>query len=143
MHHPAPLIFFLMDKKLNELIKYGVVGVINTAMGYGVFWIFFRWLNFSPEAANAIGYVSALSLAFILNHIFVFSGSTISATSAARFVAAFSIAFLINQIVLLVLFRIFSVPPEVAQIFAMIVYTVVFYLINKNFVFHKRIERDR
>lgn len=124
-----------MDKKLNELIKYGAVGVINTAMGYGVFWFFFRWLNFRPEAANAIGYVAALFLAFILNHIFVFSGSTISSTSAARFIAAFAIAFLINQIVLFVLFRIFSVPPEVAQIFAMIVYTVIFYLFNKHFVF--------
>lgn len=120
---------------MNEFIKFLVAGVINTLTGYGVFWIMWKWAGFSPEGANAIGYVTALLLAFILNHFFVFSGSVFSMTSVTRFIAAFGTAFAINQGVLFVLFRIFFVPPEIAQVFAMTVYTIIFYFLNKWFVF--------
>lgn len=120
---------------MNELIKYVIAGLINTATGYGVFWMLWRWCGCSPELANAIGYVIALCVAFYLNRFFVFAGADSSMSSILRFFAAFAAAFLLNQAVLIVFFRIFLVPAEIAQAFAMIVYSVTFYLLNKHFVF--------
>lgn len=120
---------------MNEFIKFLVAGVLNTLLGYCIFWILWKWAGFSPEGANAIGYITALFLAFILNRFFVFSGSVITATAVARFIASFGIAFASNQGVLFVLFRIFFVTPEIAQLFAMVAYTIIFYLLNKWFVF--------
>lgn len=120
---------------MNELIKYMIVGLINTATGYGVFWMLLRWVGCSPELANAIGYVIALCVAFYLNRFFVFTGANSSTSSILRFFVAFAAAFLLNQAVLIVFFRIFLVPAEIAQVFAMIVYTVIFYLLNKFYVF--------
>lgn len=120
---------------MNELIRYGIAGVINTATGYGVFWVLLRQAAFSPELANAVSYAIALGVAFLLNRFFVFSGAKASAGAVLRFIAAFAASFSLNQAVLFVLFRIFSIPAEIAQVFAMIVYTVVFYLMNKHFIF--------
>ncbi len=123
---------------MRELVKYVVAGVINTVVGYGVFLIFFQLLKFSPETSNAIGYLVALSVAFLLNHFFVFTASANSARSLKRFILAFSGSFLVNQAVLFVLFRMLSVQAEIAQAFAMITYTLIFYLLNKHFVFIAR-----
>lgn len=120
---------------MNELIKYVVAGLINTATGYGVFWVLLRWVGYSPELANTIGYIVALCVAFLLNLFFVFKGATVSSATVLRFFVAFAGAFILNQAVLFVLFRIFSIRPEIAQIFSMSAYTVGFYLLNKYYVF--------
>jgi putative flippase GtrA len=123
---------------LSEVFKYAIAGVVNTAAGYGVFWIALRGLHLSPEAANAIGYVIALGVAFLLNRFFVFTGARISVPTGMRFLVAFIVAFALNHGVLVLLVRNYSVLPEVAQIFAMIVYTMSFYVLNKYFVFAVR-----
>lgn len=120
---------------MNEIFKYVVAGVVNTVVGYGVFWISLRGLRTSPEAANAIGYIMALCIAFILNKFFVFTNSRISLHTIIRFIVSFMAAFMLNQGVIICLVRIYSVLPEVAQGFAMFTYTVSFYVFNKYFVF--------
>jgi putative flippase GtrA len=128
-------------KNLNEFSRYIIAGVVNTATGYGIFWALLKSTSLGPEIANSIGYAIALGVAFILNRVFVFEGARIFAAAATRFVIAFAIAFLLNQAVLFILFRLLSVRPEIAQIFAMATYTVTFYLLNKHFVFGLRERR--
>jgi putative flippase GtrA len=127
---------------MNELIKYVVAGLVNTATGYGVFWVLLRWVGYSPELANTIGYIVALCVAFLLNRFFVFKGATVSVATVVRFFVAFASAFLLNQVVLFVLFRILSVRPEIAQIFSMSAYTAGFYLLNKYCVFNTSQKKD-
>lgn len=123
---------------MHEIIKYGLVGVINTIIGYGVFLIAYEWAKFSPEMANAIGYLFGLCAAFILNKIFVFNQREISFVESVRFLIAFMLAFGLNQAMLIFLINYSPVPVEVAQIFAMAIYTVLFYLLSKYFVFVKK-----
>lgn len=124
---------------MKELIKYLVAGFINTAIGYGVFLLLYRVLDYSPEIANTISYMGALCMAFILNRFFVFLHSpTPTTTSAIRFVVAFASAFLLNQAVLFLCIRILLSQPEMGQIFSMISYSVVFYLLNKYYVFSEK-----
>ncbi len=121
-----------------ELLKYGISGVINTAVGYGVFWILFTQLQVSAEWANAFGYAVALVVAFILNKVFVFNNATFHQRMILRFIVAFLLSFIINQIILIALHRGLSIRAEFAQVVAMASYTVVFYLLNKRFVFSAR-----
>ncbi|MEI8204589.1 MAG: GtrA family protein [Bacteroidota bacterium] len=118
-----------------ELLKYLFAGFINTATGYGVFLILYRRIDCSPEVANALGYLAALCMAFLLNRFFVFSSSAATGSTALRFIIAFAGAFLLNQAVLYLCIRILLVHPEIAQIFSMIAYTFVFYILNKFYVF--------
>ncbi len=118
-----------------ELVRYLAAGVINTLVGYGVFLALLVWAGVAPELANAGGYVTGLLMAFTLNYHFVFAHAVMSLATIWRFMAASLLAFLLNQAVLMVLCRYFLTSPKIAQIFAMIAYTVIFYLLNKWFVF--------
>ena len=121
-----------------QLIKYALTGVINTLIGYGVFWVLFTQFNIHAEYANAAGYGIALVFAFLLNKVFVFNQSTFHPGMVPRFIIAFLVAFLINQLVLIVFHRVFDVRAEIAQILAMGTYTVLFYILNKRYVFNQR-----
>lgn len=118
-----------------EFIRYGLAGVINTAVGYGTFLIAFQWADFSPAIANMMGYILGLSVAFILQRLFVFKPTVFSYVMIARFLCSFFIAFGFNQIVLALLVYSDIVRVEISQIFAMAAFTVLFYLFNKYFVF--------
>jgi len=119
-----------------QFIKYIISGVANTVVGYGVFLILLKLFHISPEYANASGYAIALVVAFILNKVFVFKQSVYNRSTIPRFLVAFIIAFFINQLVLMALYRVIGMSAEIAQIFAMISYTIIFYFLNKKFVFH-------
>ncbi|WP_065257141.1 GtrA family protein [Pseudomonas bananamidigenes] len=118
-------------------LKFIFAGVANTAIGYGVFLLLVTLLDMNPSYANTIGYVIALIAAFILNKTFVFNQSTTDRSTIPKFIVAFGIAFGSNQLVLISGYRLAGLDPKIAQVFAMISYTVVFYILNKKFVFNR------
>lgn len=118
-------------------LKFIFAGVANTAIGYGVFLLLVTLLDMNPSYANAIGYVIALIAAFVLNKTFVFNQSITGRSTIPKFIVAFGIAFGINQLVLISSYRLAGLDPKIAQVFAMISYTVVFYILNKKFVFNE------
>lgn len=119
-----------------QIIKYIISGLINTAIGYCTFLFFFKQLDFKAEYANTIGYAVALIAAFFLNKVFVFSNTTFRSGMILRFIIAFVIAFLMNQAVLLIGIHLVNLKAEIAQIFAMCAYTIIFYILNKKYVFN-------
>jgi putative flippase GtrA len=119
-----------------ELLRYALVGVFNTLLGYGIFLLALRYFGLSPAVANAVSYAVALLAAFVLNRLYVFQHAPFSWRSVLRFITAFALAFGINQWVLWALLR-WTVRAEFAQIAAMVTYTLVFYVLNKFFVFSR------
>lgn len=120
---------------MNEFQKYIVAGLLNTGTGYCVFWVGLQYMRLSPEAANAIGYAIALTVAFLLNRFFVFAKARLSTNTLIRFISSFAISFTLNQGTLFILLHFFSSPAEIAQVFSMATYTISFYLLNKYFAF--------
>lgn len=117
--------------------KYLVAGLVNTLVGYGAFLVLLTTTSILPEIANAISYVIALVVAFILNKVFVFKSSVKNAVAIPKFIAAFAISFLVNQLVLILFYRLLNSPAAIAQIPAMVSYTVVFYVLNKHYVYKR------
>jgi putative flippase GtrA len=119
-----------------QFLRYLIVGVINTVIGYGVFVSLVEYLNLIPELANLIGYFFALTVAYILNKNYVFSGYVVAPNSKSRFILSFIASFFVNQCALIFLYRYLGISAVVAQIPAMICYTLVFYFLNRKFVFN-------
>lgn len=117
------------------VFKYLIAGLVNTLVGYGVFLLLLATSSMLPEVANAISYVIALVVAFILNKVFVFKSSVKNAVAIPKFIAAFAISFLVNQLVLILFYRLLNSPAAIAQIPAMVSYTIVFYVLNKHYVY--------
>jgi putative flippase GtrA len=124
----------MMRPVSGEILRYAIAGSANTSIGYGVFLAMLLWANLRPELANAVGYGVGLGAAFALNRLFVFKGALFSLGAFVRFSIGFVSAFSLNQAMLLYLVSVLDIRPEIAQVFAMITYTVFFYLINKYFV---------
>ncbi|MEL6609126.1 MAG: GtrA family protein [Pseudomonadota bacterium] len=84
---------------LGQLVRYGLTGVLNTAVGYGiVVTCVYAW-GFSIFAANVAGYAVGWTLAFYLNRSWTFNHSGDAARSAVAFVVLAGSAFLANVLI--------------------------------------------
>lgn len=142
---------------MQQLIRYGLAGVVNTAVGYAAFLLFFYVAGLSAWLANVLSYAFGLLSAYTLNRVYVFTDAAVltdtadkhdksanpnsttksspTKNSAYRFAVAFLVAFALNQLVLFVLHSWLHMPAQWAQLGAMGCYTVVFYVLNKWYVF--------
>lgn len=58
-----------------QLIKYGIVGVMNTLLTMAVIFVCKSLLNVNPYVSNAIGYVVGLANSFLWNRQWVFKST--------------------------------------------------------------------
>lgn len=121
--------------EIRRLVKYSLAGVVNTGVGFGSFLLFFYLVGLSVYVANALGYFVALVVAYLLNRFWVFESMSARKHSVLIFFLSFAVAFGLNQATLLLLVDGIGVPPLVSQVAAMVVYTGVFYLLNRFLVF--------
>lgn len=124
-----------MNRHAFEISAFLAVGILNTLVGYGVFWIANQTLGLHIAGANALGYAVALTLAYQLNKTVVFRHGAARRGAASIFLICFVIAFLINQAVLLWIDQATDWHPGLVQLLAMAAYTVTFFLLNKFVVF--------
>lgn len=117
----------------NTFTRFIASGIINTLVGYAVFIIAYKFIEFSPAISNAVSYAFGLVCSFILSATFVFSKMDQLRRRVIKFFICFIIAFMINQLVLWLLSSLINI--YLAQFFAMVSYTIIFYILNKYFVF--------
>lgn len=122
-----------------QALKFGLVGIANTALGLSVILVCMYVFGFPPVIANVIGYAAGLCLSFYGNSRWTFRHGT-SRHSGVRFLLAFGISYLANLAILLGALRL-GLSPLVAQILAVMTYTAIFFVLSKFFVFPEPSER--
>ena len=55
---------------MNEVIRFGIVGVISTTLHYGIYWVLQHWMN--VNIAYTIGYVLSFLVNYYLTALFTF-----------------------------------------------------------------------
>ncbi|WP_455763374.1 HAD-IB family phosphatase [Prevotella disiens] len=98
--------------KTGEFIRFGIVGVVATAIQYGLYLLLLKWLQ--PQISNTIGYV----ISFIFNYI-ASTKFTFKVKSTAKKGAGFAFSHFINyvlQTVFLTLFLWLGLPKNIALI---------------------------
>lgn len=122
------------------LSRFGLVGLANTALGFGVIAALDIGLGVNRQVANALGYAAGMVLSFVLNRTFVFRSRDRSRATAPKFVASLLIAFCLNQAVLFAVSQVLghSTPERLAaQLVAMASYTGSFFLLCRLWVFRE------
>lgn len=118
----------------NTAIKYLLVGILNTIVGFGAI-IIFMFIGILPEIANLLGYFIGIIFSYFLNKHFTFQSQNSHKKDFIRFAASMGAAYLINLAVFILAFRIFLIDKYISQIIASIFYTISGYVLSKYWAF--------
>lgn len=123
---------------LFQVGRFGLAGLVNTAVGFAVIMALDPVLGLPPALANAAGYAVGLTVGFVLNRRLVFRSDASVAGSGIRFVLAAAAAFALNQGVLYVGGLVLGagrLPHIGAQVAAMLSYSALLFVLCRSWVF--------
>lgn len=118
----------------NQLIKYIIVGAINTIAGYSII-LFLINIGLLAELSNFLGYAVVWILSYELNKQFTFKFSDQSKKVFLKYISTMLIVYCVNLTILIILFRFLDFNIYLAQLIASIAYTLIGYSISKKWVF--------
>lgn len=84
-------------RKLGEVIRFGIVGVLATAIQYVVYWVLVHWLN--PSLSMTIGYVVSFLFNFYASTHFTFRVKA-TARRGAGFMLSHAVNWLLQMLTL-------------------------------------------
>jgi len=121
--------------KWAQALRFVIVGCINTLTCLIVILSLRYGAGAGDIMANALGYVVAIAVSFVLNRRFTFKHEGPVTSALLRFLTSFGIAYTANLLVLLVLLHQLDLPPYAAHPVANAVYTLFFFFLAKHFAF--------
>lgn len=120
---------------LARVLRFGLAGLANSAVGWGVIFAGL-WAGMNGPAANAAGFGVGLILSFTLNRRYVFGVTgAVRGREVARFLAAFALAYGANLAVLFAAQEVLGKDSALAQLPAIGAYIVIFFLLSQFVVF--------
>lgn len=127
----------IASRLVSQAIRFGFVGVFNTAVGLMVIYSLMYFLDVTPAIANACGYAIGTCISFALNRAWTFESRQSVGRSLPRYVALAGCCYLANLAVVLVSLNALDVNPYIAQILGITIYTALMFLGSKIFVFNQ------
>lgn len=76
----------ILYKKYIRLIRFGIVGVINTGVDFGTFTVFSALLNTNPLVSQVIGYSAGVANSFVMNKLWTFESKSSKAGTQVELV---------------------------------------------------------
>ena len=123
---------------LGQALRYGIAGLANMALGYGVILSLEFGLHLSHLIANFFGYAAGFALGFVLSRGFVFGATSNTRKTGPRYLAAVGLAYALNLLVLEAT-RAVAPPTDLAhaatQLAAMGAYSVTLFGLSRYWVF--------
>lgn len=117
-----------------QVLRYALVGVGNTAIGYGVIF-FLQASGFNVVIANATGYAFGLMFSFFVNRRWSFQSKASLLRSLPRFLMITGIAYLANISTVLLVINLIGINPYFGQLSGVIPYFLIGYFGAKFFAF--------
>ena len=120
-----------------QLLKFGLVGIVNTFIHYIIFIIFFRLFDINLIISSTLGYCAGLINSYIFNKIWTFqSKQSYQVSEFLKFVSVNIIALVANLITLKLFVISFHLLPEFSQLISIATAFVINFCGNKWWVFH-------
>ena len=125
-----------------QFFKFGLVGVSNTAVSMGVYYLFL-WIN--PDlymVGSILGTILSILNAFIWNDLFVFTGNPKDVKSVLKRLVKTYISYggtsILSNVLLWIEVSLLSLSKVYAPIINLIITIPLNYLINKFWTFSKK-----
>ncbi|MFH1156139.1 MAG: GtrA family protein [Pseudomonadota bacterium] len=124
---------------LGEMTRFGIVGLLNTAITLLVIYVLHVWLNAAYLLANAVGFLVGFMNSFVMNRRWTFNSKGNVLQESILFVIIFLISYLIQVATLVVFKDYLQFSTVVSQILGMVSYTLTNFMGNRMVTFRKGI----
>lgn len=122
-----------------QLVRYGLVGLANTAIGYGLI-LFGLHIGLGDYRANALGYAVGLCFSFFANRRFTFNRrGGASGSEVGRFLFCFVIAYTTNLGVVGLGRAAGHAEHPLVHLAAMVLYSISFFLLMRSIAFRRKV----
>ena len=125
--------FFYDPVSRTQIIKFCGVGIFNTIVGYGAFFILVNYLYYL--VALLIAHIIGVIHSFLWNKYWVFKIKKFNLMEFIKFNIIYLVVFIINAIALFVCVDIINVDPKLAQLFLLPVITGISFFGQKLWTF--------
>jgi putative flippase GtrA len=109
--------------ELKQLSKFGLIGALNTILGYGLFIVFLNWGNYFW--ALIFSHIIAVMHSYLWNKFWTFKSNKNPFMEFIKFNSVYLVVFAVNAIALFLLVEIFNFDPRVGQLFMLPVVTII------------------
>ena len=127
-----------------QAIKFLIVGIINTIVGYGVMFFTYNLLHWNYWIASAANYIMGSICSFFLNKYFTFQAKNFNKKEVIKFIICilfcYSIGYGVARPIIRLIFQQanLSLQDNLAMIFGSGIFTVLNFFGQKFFVFTKK-----
>ena len=123
---------------MQQLIRYGLVGVVSNAAIY-FFYLLITYLGVEPKTAMTLVYVIGTVIGFIGNRKWTFAHRGDSSSAALSYGLAHFFGYLLNLLILLTFVDHLGYAHQWVQIAAIIIVAGFLFVVFKYFVFREKI----
>ena len=127
--------------KYNELIMYGIFGVLTTLINLLIFYVLDR-LGVNVYLNNSIAWIISVLFAFITNKLYVFNSKDTSYEIIAKEGIAFFLArifsYFVDMFTIFMIFQVMGINKMIAKIISNVIVIIINYLLSKIIIFKKK-----
>ncbi len=119
---------------ITQFIKFGIVGLSNTAVGFGVYYALY-FCNINYLIANGVSWVISVFNAFYWNNKYVFQSGSGWWKTLFRTYISYGASLLASSLLMYVLVEFFKVTPVHAPVLCLLITIPLNFILNKFWAF--------
>lgn len=120
----------LNKKFIFETMRFGLVGVLNTIVGYGVYYILIKFKLYYMIALLTSHIVGVIH-SYFWNKYYTFKSRRKSKSELLKFISVYAVTFLVNLGILTFLVEVLGMGREIAGLIALVIVTGLSFLGHK------------
>lgn len=121
-------------ENLIQFIKFGIVGISNTAVGFGVYYALY-FCNVNYLIANGVSWVISVFNAFYWNNKYVFQSGSSWWKTLFRTYISYGASLLVSTFLMYFLVEFLSVTPIQAPVLCLLITIPLNFILNKFWAF--------
>ena len=130
-----------LDKLFQQFIKFGLVGVSNTIISLGIYYLLV-YLNIHPVIANAVGFIVSVINSFFWNNKFVFVEKTEYNNKKAfvKVFVSYGVSFILSTVLIELFVDVLHISKYLAPILRLLVTIPLNFFMNKLWAFKEKMK---
>lgn len=129
--------------KLGELVnlqsvRFLIVGILNTLVGLGAYYLTLTWLQFHFVVALTVSHIIGVIHSYLWNNYWTFNGGNTNMTKVTKFSLVYLITYVVNLFILSMFIKTFGFTPLLGQVISIFITTILSFLGHKYWSFKKK-----